>query len=495
MLSYILGMPNIIPVPTKCETSSAKLKLATTLRIGSALADAIDAATCATVFGNQVLAANFQIVIQPDCSDPEISLEVESACGDEEYRLHIDVTGIRILARTRAGWFYGLLTLWQLLRDCSETILHQSIVDRPRFLWRGLHLDVCRHFFDVPFIKRLLDVMAMYKLNRFHWHLTDDQGWRFDVPDYPRLKEISAWRDENGSEYGGCYTHAEIREVVAYAAQRSITVVPEIELPGHSVAALAAYPEFACTEGPFEVETGWGVFEDVYCAGNDRVLEFLKEAFRVVIGLFPGKYIHIGGDECPKTRWLDCPKCLKRVQVERLHDENHLQSWFVGQIVEYLHQQGKQAIGWDEILEGGLAPGVVVMSWRGMDQGIDAARQGHDVIMTPTKHCYFDYRQLDSEAEPGFHGTVTLRDVYDFNPVPAELNSQQAEHIIGAQGNVWTERMYKPADVEFMVLPRLCALAEVVWSQQESRRWSDFETRVGPHLEMLRELGFRPRPA
>jgi hexosaminidase len=483
----------MIPLPRKVETGTAKLKLHKTLRIGSVLGDAIDAANCAAVAAHQILADRFLIVVQPDCSDPEISLEVESACGDEEYRLQVDETGIRILSRTGAGWFYGLNTLWQLLRGCSETILHQSIVDRPRFSWRGLHLDVCRHFFDVSFIKRLLDVMAIYKLNRFHWHLTDDQGWRLDVPAYPRLKEISAWRDENGTKYGGIYSHAEIRDVVAYAAQRCITVVPEIELPGHSVAALAAYPELACAAGPFEVETDWGIFEDVYCAGNDQALEFLKDVFRVVIELFPGKYVHIGGDECPKTRWLDCPKCLKRIQVEHLHDEDQLQSWFVGKMVEFLHEQGKQAIGWDEILEGGLAPGVVVMSWRGVDQGVDAARQGHDVIMSPTTHCYFDYRQLDSESEPGYHGSVTLRDVYDFNPVPVELTAEQAEHVIGAQGNVWTERMYAPKDVEFMVLPRLCALAEVVWSPQESRRWNDFQSRLGPHLEMLRDLGYRPR--
>lgn len=428
--------------------------------------------------------------------DANVRLTRDDGIDTEGYRIAIRKNGVEIAASTSAGWFYGLQSFNQLLHssigsECQIPCLEAN--DAPRFSWRGLHLDVCRHFFDVAFVKRLLDLMAIHKLNIFHWHLTEDQGWRIDIPNRPKLAEISAWRTENGNRYGGCYSHDEIREVVKYATERQIRVVPEIELPGHSIAALAAYPELACQPREFEVETEWGIFDDVYCAGNELSFDFLEEVLDTTIDLFPSDIVHIGGDECPKTRWKECPKCQARMKENGLANEDELQSWFVGRMVRYLQQRGKRAIGWDEILEGGLADGAMVMSWRGDVGGIEAARMGHDVVMSPTNHCYFDYRQADKEEEPGFHGVNTLRDVFEFNPIPDALNSKESAHILGGQGNIWTERMYDPADVEFMIIPRICALAEVLWND-ESNDFAEFGRRLNPHFQMLDELGFRGRP-
>jgi len=428
--------------------------------------------------------------------DANVRLTRDDGIDPEGYRLEILKDGVEIAASKPAGWFYGLQSFDQLLHssignECRIPCLRSN--DAPRFSWRGLHLDVCRHFFDVDFVKRLLDLMAIHKLNIFHWHLTEDQGWRIDIPSRPKLATISAWRDESGNRYGGWYSHDEIREVVEYAMERQIQVVPEIELPGHSIAALAAYPELACQPREFKVETEWGIFDDVYCAGNEQSFQFLEEVLDVTISLFPSDIVHIGGDECPKTRWKECPKCQTRMKENGLANEDKLQSWFVGRMVRFLQERGKRAIGWDEILEGGLADGALVMSWRGDVGGIEAARMGHDVVMSPTNHCYFDYRQADNEEEPGFHGVNTLRDVFEFNPVPDELNSNESAHILGGQGNIWTERMYEPADVEFMIIPRICALAEVLWSGKSSD-FAEFGRRLDTHAAMLGEFGFRGRP-
>ena len=409
----------------------------------------------------------------------------------EAYRLVVQESTIEIHSTFPAGWYYGANTLGCLLR-LNDQIPCQTIEDSPRFRWRGMHLDVCRHFFDVQFVKRFIDLMAMHKFNRFHWHLTEDQGWRIEIPSRPLLTEISAWRKEDGNRYGGFYTHDEIRDVVQYAADRFIEVVPEIETPGHSVAALAAYPDLACKPRKFEVETEWGIFDDVYCAGNEASFQFLEEVFDVVIDLFPGRVVHIGGDECPKTRWCECQKCQDRMKTEGLKDEDELQSWFIRRVVKYLEDRGRHAIGWDEILEGGLADGAMVMSWQGTEGGIAAARLGHDVVMSPTSNCYFDFWQSDDKTESGFHGINTLKDVFDFEPVPNELLPHEKLKIRGGQGNVWTERMYEPADVEYMIQPRMCALAEVLWAY-EDRDWECFQNRLAGHLNFLDRRGYNYR--
>ena len=363
----------------------------------------------------------------------------DTAWGKESYRLNVEGGRVIIHAYQAAGLFYGVQSLLQLLPPEIESrdiipemelaIPTATLRDGPRFSWRGMHLDVGRHFFSKEFIKRYLDLMAMYKMNVFHWHLVEDQGWRIEINKYPKLIEISAWRNEpDGKVYGGYYTQDDIKEIVAYAKRMHITIVPEIELPGHCMASLAAYPELSCTGGPFEVPSIWGVKKDVYCAGNDATFEFLENVLLEVIELFPGEYIHIGGDEVPKDRWRECRKCQRRMKTEGLADEHELQSYFIKRIEKFLNEHDRKLIGWDEILEGGLAPDATVMSWRGMDGGIKAAQMKHDVVMTPTSHCYFDYYQADPAGEPqAIGGSTTLKKVYGFDPVPAELNEEEAE--------------------------------------------------------------------
>jgi hexosaminidase len=415
-----------------------------------------------------------------------ITLEVASGPGPEAYEL--EVTEARVVVRSshRQGLFYGCQTLCHALTVGQRRIPAGLVRDEPRFRWRGAHLDVGRHFFPVEFVKRFLDLMALHKLNVFHWHLTEDQGWRIAVDAFPRLTEVAAWRSQEGRRYGGFYTKREVREVVAYAAERCIEVVPEIEMPGHAVAALAAHPELSCTGGPFEVETQWGIFDDVYCAGNEATFEFLERVLDEVIELFPSRFVHIGGDECPKTRWKACARCQARKEREGLGDEHELQSWFVRRIGRHLARRGKTLIGWDEILEGGLAPGAVVMSWRGTEGGIAAARQGHDVVMSPIQACYFDYRQTERPGEPGatYAEPLALPTVYAYEPIPSELREAEARRILGVQGNLWTEWMPTPERVEYMAFPRLCALSEVAWSSP-ARDFQDFERRLAQHRRVL----------
>jgi len=368
---------------------------------------------------------------------------VESSAKEGSYELNINPDMIEVQANSVVGLFYGIQTLRQLLPPQIESQKPVSgvswvvpcveIKDEPRFSYRGLHLDVGRHFFPASFIKKYIDLLALHKMNTFHWHLTEDQGWRIEIKKYPRLTEVGGYRSEtlighggrppfefDGKRYGGYYTQDEIRDIVAHAKSRFITVIPEIELPGHSAAALAAYPGFGCTGGPYKVEMRWGVFNDVYCAGNDRVFSFMEDVLDEVVDLFPGKYIHIGGDECPKKAWEECPKCQARIKKEGLHDEHELQSYFIQRIEKYLLTKDRFIIGWDEILEGGLAPQATVMSWRGMAGGIEAARQKHDVIMTPGSHCYLDHYQTDPETQPlAIGGYTTLEKIYSFNPVPS----------------------------------------------------------------------------
>lgn len=439
-----------------------------------------------------------------------IELRIESSAGDdpEQYELHITPQRLSLKAASGAGAFRGLQTVRQLFAAEFEsagaaqardewTLPCVRIEDRPRFRWRGSLLDCGRHFMTKEFIQRYIDLLAYHKLNVFHWHLTEDQGWRIEIKKYPRLAQISAWRkatreseqprDEQG-RYGGFYSQDDIRDIVAYAAARHILVVPEIELPGHSLAALAAYPELSCSGGPFEVGTKWGVYDDVYCAGSERTFEFLEDVLAEVVPLFPGAYVHIGGDECPKTRWKSCAKCQARIKSEGLKDEHELQSYFIRRVEKLLAARNKRLIGWDEILEGGLAPNATVQSWRGMDGAIAAANAGHDVICSPTSHCYLDYAQSKAPGEPTNMGFLPLETVYAFEPLPAQLSAERARHVLGLEGNMWTEHA-APARIDWQVFPRLCALAEVAWSPRQARDFKEFERRMQQHNRRLAALG------
>ena len=441
---------------------------------------------------NVPAAADLQLQLVDDFRDPD----------PESYELAIGTEGVVIRASATAGLFYGIQTLRQLLPvDGSRRLPGVRITDAPRFRYRGMQLDVVRHFFDIDFVKRYIDLISMYKFNVFHWHLTDDQGWRIEIEKYPRLTEVGSQRAEtmveknfdpfvgDGTPYGGFYTQDEIREVVAYAAERYVTVIPEIEMPGHSLAALASYRELACTEGPFEVGTRWGVYEDIYCP-SERTFTFLKDVLTEVLELFPSRYIHIGGDEVPKARWRESALAQDVMEREGLVDESELQSYFIRRMERWLIARGRRLIGWDEILEGGLAPEATVMSWRGTEGGIEAARQGNDVIMTPGSHVYFDHYQGDRESEPlAIGGFSPLENVYAFEPVPDVLSTTEAQHILGAQGNVWTEYITTPAQVEYMAFPRALALAEVVWSPRYARDWESFRARLAPRLAELTQMG------
>ena len=442
-----------------------------------------------------------------------------SALPPEGYRLSVTPEGARIVAGSDAGAYRAWTTLRQLApaealvptarrdaRDRSWRIPCVEIADQPRFGWRGLMLDVSRHFFPVEFVKKCIDALAFHRMNVFHWHLTDDQGWRIEIRRHPELTEIGAWRSGtvigrppetavdgparfDGIRHGGFYTQEQVRDVIAHAARRHVTVVPEIEMPGHAQAALASHPELSCTGGPFEVYRTWGINPEVFCAGNDAVFALMEDVIDEVASLFPGPFLHVGGDECPKTRWKACPKCQARIGSERLADENELQSWFVRRVERIVNARGKRLIGWDEILEGGLAPNATVMSWRGVEGGIEAARQGHDVVMSPTTHCYLDYAQDEGDAELAFDAYLPLEKVYSYEPVPPELTPEQEKHVMGVQGNLWTEYIATPERAEYMLWPRACAIAEAGWSPPGSRDWGDFRARLAAHRGRLDALG------
>lgn len=400
----------------------------------------------------------------------------------EAYHLNITKDKILIAGNEPNGIFYGIQSLRQLL-PIEKNLLNKNelpvpavdIKDYPRFVHRGLNLDCCRHFMEKDFVKRYIDLLAYHKMNVLHWHLTEDQAWRIEIKKYPVLTEIGAFRKyDDGTVYGGYYTQAEIKEVVEYAASRFITVIPEIELPGHSTAAIATYPHLSCTGGPFDVGTLWGVYKDIYCAGNEETFTFLEDVFTEVIELFPSIYIHIGGDEAPKDRWKQCPKCQQRIKDEGLADEHELQSYFVRRIEKFLNSKGRQIIGWDEILEGGLAPGATVQSWRGTKGAIEAAKMGHDVIVSPTSHCYFDY-----PIE-----TTDVPKVYSFDPVPPELNPEEVKHVLGTEANMWTE--YAPQEVvDHRLFPRIVALSEVAWTELKNKNYDDFNYRLQKHYDKL----------
>ena len=415
------------------------------------------------------------------------------------YHVKVDRDKVVIQGQGISGTYNGVTALMQMIllhqidsKENKMEIPNVQIWDEPRFKYRGMHLDVGRHFFPVSFVKKYLDIMALYKFNYFHWHLTEDQGWRIEIKQYPELTEKGAYRKEaNGSIYGGFYTQEDIIEVVDYAKKLNIEVIPEIEMPGHSEAALAVYPHLSCTNEKRETPSLWGVFENVYCAGNEETFEFLENVLDEVMELFPGEYIHIGGDECPKTNWEKCSKCQKRIEEEGLIDEHELQSYFIKRIERYLNANGKKLIGWDEILEGGLAPEATVMSWRGMQGGIDAAREEHEVIMTPTSYCYFDYYQAEPEFEPkAIGGYLPLSKVYAFDPVPDVLGEEQQKYILGGQANMWTEYIETEEHVEYMLLPRMLALSERLWSRESHNDFNDFKKRLQTHKKLLDYLGY-----
>lgn len=430
--------------------------------------------------------------------------------GSEDYSLQIQPSNIVLAASSAKGEFYALQSLLQLfpteIYGSSKAKITKwavpacIIFDHPRYAYRGLHLDVSRHFFPVSFIKKYIDLLAMHKMNSFHWHLTDDQGWRIEIKKYPKLTEIGSKRKEtmkghyteqayDGTPYSGFYTQEEIKEVVLYAQSKFVNVIPEIEMPGHALAALTAYPELGCKGNGYEVGTRWGVYDDVFCP-TEQTFTFLQDVLSEVMALFPSQYIHIGGDECPKTSWKESKFCQDLMKKEGLKDEHELQSYFVKRIDKFLTEKGRKMIGWDEILEGGISPNATIMSWRGVEGGIAAVKQNHDAIMTPGSHCYLDYYQSDPTTEPlAIGGYLTLDKVYSYNPTPTELTAEEAKHILGVQGNLWSEYIKTPEKVEYMVYPRATAISEVAWTANEAKDYNDFTIRLKTHFQRLKNLG------
>lgn len=443
-----------------------------------------------------------------------IILALDSTVKNKEgYILTTTSKGIRISGQTANGVFYGIQTLRKAIpatvQKAEISLPAGEIKDEPRFSYRGMHLDVCRHFYPVEFIKRYIDLLALHNMNTFHWHLTEDQGWRIEIKKYPKLTEIGSIRSKtvigkagsgkyDNAPYGGFYTQEQAKEIVKYAQERFITVIPEIDLPGHMLAALAAYPELGCTGGPYEVCPDWGIFDDVLCIGNDKTLPFLEDVLAEIIEIFPSKYIHIGGDEAPRTRWKECTKCQARIKNEGLKaDKEHtaedrLQTFCMTRIEKFLNDKGRQIIGWEEILKGDVAPNATVMSWRGIQSGIKAAQMGHDVIMVPKDHCYFDYYQAkDTKQEPlAIGGFVPVENVYNLNPVPDELTAEQQKHILGAQANLWSEYIPTTQQVEYMVLPRMAALSEALWTQPQSKDYGSFLQRLPWLVKLYQRDGF-----
>ncbi|HMP28631.1 MAG TPA: family 20 glycosylhydrolase, partial [Saprospiraceae bacterium] len=442
---------------------------------------------------------NYKIVNQS--AEGNIIIEFDEAIKPEGYYLEINEKLVIIRASDPNGAQYGLTSLTQMYIYDGIKLPICKIQDRPKFRYRGMHLDVGRHMFTITEIKRYLDYLAEYKYNYFHWHLTEDQGWRIEIKKYPKLTEIGGFRKEtlighyddlphqfDGKKYGGFYTQEQIKDIVAYAAERNITVVPEIEMPGHALAALAAYPHLGCSGGPYEVATKWGVFEDVFCPYDSTFL-FLEDVLDEVIALFPSKYIHIGGDECPKESWKNNEFCQNLIKEFDLKDEHGLQSYFIQRIERYINSKGRQIIGWDEILEGGLAPNATVMSWRGNEGGINAANQDHDVIMTPGSHCYFDFYQSESDQEPrAIGGLTTVEKVYHWDVVPEELSRRKRKFILGGQANLWTEYIPTFKQVAYMAFARGMAMSEALWS--EGKNYENFLVRYEKHNDRLTSKGY-----
>lgn len=438
-------------------------------------------------------------------SESGIVLGIDPALRAEAYSLDIGQGRVAVTGGSPSGLFYGLQSLRQLISQYGMRLPAVHVEDEPCFAYRGAMLDCCRHFFTVDEIKTFIDILALHKLNRFHWHLTDDQGWRIEIRRYPELTRVGSVRREtlighyktsdryDGTPHGGYYTQDEIREVVAYAAERCIEVIPEIELPGHSMAALASYPWLGCTKGPYEVRTTWFYSSDVLCAGRETTFEFLENVLAEVLELFPSKYIHIGGDECPRVRWEKCPDCRRRIRQEGLKDGDDLQSYFVSRIEKWLHARGREMIGWDELLEGGVTPSTIVMSWRGAEGGIKAAKLGNRVVMSPRFYFYLDYYQTsdpESNGEPLSIGrNIPIRKLYGYDPFD-ELDEAQGRNILGIQANLWTEYVATMDHAEYMLLPRLAAMSEVAWAPR-GRDYDDFVRRLGSLRRLYDRAGYR----
>jgi hexosaminidase len=517
LASLVLGvatLPSIIPQPSSVQSFEGSFELTsrTSIVVNNDTSDLGE-----TLRGYLVPATGFPLQLSRRAGNNSIVLRIDkrlTRLGDEGYDLRVDEHRIEIDSEKPAGVFYGMQTLRQLLpvsifrmaviQDDSWAVPCVTIEDIPRFSWRGVHLDVARHFMPKGFVMKFIDLMALNKLNVFHWHLTDDQGWRIEIKKYPELTRVGAFRKDSmltynpptyeGKPHGGFYTQDDIREVVAYAAKRFVTVVPEIEMPGHSQAAIAAYPELGNSKKPMEVPVSWGVVEDVFNV-EDSTIRFLQDVLTEVMSLFPSRFIHIGGDEVPKRQWHDSAEAQELMTRRGLKDEQELQSWFIHQMDDFLTAHGRRLIGWDEILEGGLASGATVMSWRGEAGGIAAAKAGHDVVMAPSGWTYFDhYQSKDQTHEPhAIGGYLPLQKVYEYEPIPAALTTDEAKHVLGAQAQLWTEYIPTPKQVEYMAFPRLCALAEVVWSPKESRNYADFQRRLEMHVQRLQILGVNYR--
>ena len=488
---------NVIPTPVSLVQNEGSFKLSKNTAFS---ASTPEAKTVAEYFAAQMnLATGYQITVSDKAASNGIALAIDEALdvNDEGYTLDVTPQGVTVKAKTPQGLFYGMQTFMQLLpaeiqspavvNGIAWTASCVTVKDEPRFEYRGIMLDPCRHFIPVENVKKHLDVLALFKINRMHWHLTDDQGWRIEIKKYPKLTEVGSKRiDGEGTEYSGFYTQDQIKEVVKYAADRFITIVPEIELPGHELAAISAYPELSCKGEPTTPRIIWGVEDIVLCAGKEKPFELLQDVFDEVAPLFPGEYIHIGGDECPKVRWEKCPKCQARIKAlglksdDKHSKEERLQSFVINHIEKFLNDHGRQIIGWDEILEGGLAPNATVMSWRGERGGIEAAKQKHDVIMTPNTYLYFDYYQTkDTENEPlGIGGYLPLERVYSYEPMPTSLTPEEQKYIKGVQANLWTEYIPTFSHAQYMVLPRWAALCEIQWSSPEKKNYANFLSRL-----------------
>ncbi|EDM35796.1 beta-hexosaminidase precursor [Pedobacter sp. BAL39] len=494
----------VIPQPVMVAAAEGTFTIHKGLPIVASVSD-----TSISSFLNEAIFSHtgYHLKIAKKIKGPAIRLSVDGRVQQKEgYELEVDRNGIAVRGHDAAGLFYGLQSLIQLfqLKEASRNISVQNglIRDYPRFGYRGMHIDVGRHLFSVDFLKKFIDLLALYKLNTFHWHLTEDQGWRIEIKKYPRLQSVAAFRNGtiighkketphtfDGQRYGGYYTQEQIAEVVAYAGRRHINIIPEIEMPGHALAALSAYPELGCTGGPYQAAQFWGVFDDVFCAGNDQVYEFMEGVLDEVIRLFPYQYIHIGGDECPKLKWKSCPKCQKRIQENGLKDEHGLQGYFMRRIVAYLESKNRKAIGWDEVLEGGVSKETTIMNWRGEETGVAAAKEGYDVIMTPERFLYLDYYQSLHPEEPVAAASYTpLSKVYGYEPLSSQLNAAEAAHIKGVQAGLWSEYMDTPEQLEYMAFPRMLALSELAWSAKEQKNFTGFLARLRAQEPLLKRL-------
>ena len=498
---------NVIPRPASVELNDGTFKIAGVPVKADASLDDESMQWINTFAQRLTLVTGKKTEVLPEVSGRCVEFSLNGTLAPEEYVLDVTGKGVKIQASSAAGFRYATQTIGQMLPAAYYGNVEAagekwvlpcvSIKDKPRFAYRGMHLDVARHFFSVDEVKRYLNVMAAYKMNRFHWHLTEDQGWRIEIKKYPRLTEVGAWRDStmvgknwdefDHTRYGGFYTQDQIREVVAYAADLGITVIPEIDLPGHMVAALASYPELGCTGGPYGVRPTWGIADEVLCPGKETTFEFIEDVLEEVMELFPSEYIHIGGDECPKKAWEKCPACQKRIKELGLKSdgkhtaEQYLQSYVTERVQKFVNEHGRKIIGWDEILEGDLAKGATVMSWRGAKGGIEAAKQGFDVVMTPNTYMYFDYYQSDStDLEPlAIGGNLPVDKVYSCEPY-TDIPEEAQSHILGVQANLWTEYIATPEHLEYMLLPRMSALSEVQWCQPENKDFDRFKASL-PH--------------